>query len=110
MLKLAGGSQGVAETLSVEEFLKQADEFEDMGANLLDAIYIFDMTRFQTHPFPALRAREMLRWSESEEYRAILRGEYPRVDGPGAARQCSRCSAVVINPAFTFCPDCGATL
>jgi Zn-dependent protease with chaperone function len=110
MLKLAGGSRGVAETLSVDEFLKQADDLEDMGANLLDAIYLFDMTRFQSHPFPALRAREILRWSESEDYRAIMRGEYPRVDGEEAPRRCGRCGTDVYNPTFTFCPNCGTAL
>ncbi len=108
MLKLASGSRGVADMLSVEEFLKQADEFEDMGANLLDAVYTFELTRYQRHPFPALRAREILRWSESEEYRSILRGEYPRMDGKNLDRKCARCGIVVTNPAFTFCPDCGS--
>ena len=110
MLKLAGGSRGVAETLSVEEFLKQADDLEDMGANLLDAIYLFDMTRFQSHPFPALRAREMLRWSQTDDYKAILRGDYPRVDGKDGSRPCPRCGALVTNPSFTFCPECGALM
>lgn len=108
-LKLAGGKQGLRDELSVEEFLKQADDYEDMDSSLLNVYYKFDLTRFQTHPFPALRAREINRWADTEEYRRILRGDYPR-EGQSADRKCAQCGAVVENPTFRFCPDCGTTL
>lgn len=109
LLKLAGGVRGQTEPLNLEEFLKQADDYEDMGTNLLDMLYMWEMTRYQTHPFPALRAREVQRWSQSEEYRAILRGEYPSVDA-AKERHCPRCATVVTNSLFRFCPECGEDL
>src|SRR5258708_137183 len=60
-LKLAAGSTGATHNLDLQEFIKQADDFDDMGTSFLDAFYTFEMTRFQTHPFPALRAREIIR-------------------------------------------------
>jgi Zn-dependent protease with chaperone function len=109
-MKLAGGSGRVTAMLNEDEFIKQADDYDDMGDNLLDALYQFDMTAWQTHPFPALRAREIRRWSETEEYRRILRGEYPRMNDADLDRRCKRCMALVENPMFRFCPECGETL
>ena len=34
----------------------------------------------QTHPFAAVRATQLQRWAASEEYRAILAGDYQRRD------------------------------
>lgn len=106
LLKLAGGPVASRDALNVEEFLKQADDYEDMGSNPLDALYQLSMTLEQTHPFPAVRAREIHRWSETDAYRAILRGEYPRTN-PETDRRCAKCGALVNNPLFRFCPDCG---
>lgn len=109
LLKLAGGATANRDALNVEEFLKQADDYEDMGSNPLDAFYQLSMTLEQTHPFPAVRAREISRWSQTDGYRAILRGEYPRTN-PDTDRRCAKCGVLVDNPLFRFCPDCGAAL
>ena len=107
LLKLAAGSTGATHKLDLQEFLKQADDFDDMGTSILDAFYTFEMTRFQTHPFPALRAREIKRWGESDEYRYILQGDYARTETSGAERRCPKCATPVYNPVFRFCPECG---
>src|SRR5262249_22816482 len=110
MLKLAGGAQGARDKLSVEEFLKQADDYEDMGTNLLDALYAFNMTLEQTHPFPALRAREIMRWSNSDEYQRILRGEYPIVDSAAGGRRRESGAPFFTILFYHLCPECGARL
>jgi Zn-dependent protease with chaperone function len=110
LLKLAGGAQRTEAQLNVEEFLKQADDYEDMDESLLNVVYKFEMTRFQTHPFPALRAREIDRWGQSQEYQSILAGNYPLADPTAQARRCPRCAASVANPLYRFCPECGADL
>lgn len=106
-LKLAGGAHMRGDEASIEEFLKQADDYEDMDSSLLNVYYKFDITRFQTHPFPALRARELNRWYQTDQYRSILRGDYSVRDAQ-AERRCSKCGSLVENPMFRFCPDCGA--
>lgn len=110
LMKLAAGRVGATHELSLDEFLKQADEFEDMSSNILDAFYAFEMTKFETHPFPALRAREIKRWGDSAEFRDIMRGDYPRVETTAEERRCPRCAAAVNNPVFRFCPECGGPL
>ena len=95
---------------SVEEFVKQADDYEDMDESILNVIYKFEMTRFQTHPFPALRARELKEWSQSEQYIRLLRGDYPRMNNEAGRRTCSLCGTAVTNVTFRFCPECGNIL
>ncbi len=108
-MKLAGGRHALGDQASVEEFLKQADDYEDMDSSLLNIYYKFDMTRFQTHPFPALRARELHRWYHTDQYHSILRGEYPKLHA-ATERRCTKCGASTDNPLFRFCPDCGEPL
>jgi Zn-dependent protease with chaperone function len=110
LLKLAGGAQKTADDLDVNEFLRQADDFEDMDESLLNVLYKFDMIRFQSHPFPAPRAREIAEWAKSEAYRAALRGDYPRSEGKSEERRCGRCGARTSNPLYRFCPECGGAL
>ncbi len=110
LLKLAGGSTGVTHRLNVDAFLKQAEEYEELNASILDAFYSFEMTRFRPHPFPALRAREIRRWADSEPYKEILRGHYPKAEGKASERRCLRCDTALTNPLFRFCPECGAEL
>lgn len=112
LLKLAGGSKDLdgPDPSSLEEFLRQADDYEEMSDSLLDALYKFEMTRFQTHPFPAIRAREITRWAASDDYHRILSGNYARTSPEAGFRRCGSCGASVANSAYRFCPECGAAI
>ena len=110
LLKLVGGSQRLADELNPEEFARQADSYEDMEEDFLSLYYKFMMTRWQTHPFPAVRAREIKEWAQSEQYQRLLRGDYPRTDTEAGKRACAACNTVVTNVTFQFCPECGHPL
>lgn len=75
-LKLAGGSAG-DDTIDLDEFLTQADEYETSGGPWDSALKILN-TVFRDHPFNTVRAAELRRWGTSPAYEAILRGDYPR--------------------------------
>jgi hypothetical protein len=68
------------------------------------------MVSLQTHPFPALRAHSWISRARSEEYRRLLRGDYPRTNTEAGKRVCSACRTTVTNVTFQFCPECGAPL
>lgn len=110
LLKLVGGSQKLADDLNTEEFTKQADLYEDMDEDFLSLYYKFLILSRQTHPFPSLRARELQEWSESDQYKRLLRGDYPRVNTEAGKRTCTNCNTTVTNVTFRFCPECGAVL
>lgn len=117
LMKLAGGSSKVYEQFNREEFLRQADNYTELDHSTLNQFYKLLQVLFRSHPFPALRAREIHHWSSSTEYRNIMDGIYPRIDldfhressGTTQPTTCPNCS-VGVDPDARFCHVCGATI
>ena len=105
-MKLACGSKSVYDQISHEEFLKQADAYEDLDYSTLNKVYKVMHEIGLTHPVPVARAKESKAWSESKQYREILAGRYPTEETGSSLRACPHCGAK-ISPSFFFCPDCG---
>jgi len=82
-LKLAGGPAG-DDTIDLDEFLTQAEEYETSGGAWDSALKMLN-TIFRDHPFNTVRAAELQRWSASDDYARILRGDYPRRGQEGDA-------------------------
>ena len=74
-LKLAGG--GHPQDTSLNEFLKQADEYRESG-DVADIVFKVLNLLGASHPFHVLRAAELRDWIEKGDYDRILRGEYRR--------------------------------
>lgn len=131
LMKLAGGSSKVAAQLDKDQFLRQAESYKELDASTLNQFYKLLQVIWRTHPFPALRAREIDDWSRSMEYTNILNGIYTReaVDyyrpptsdytyggynppppssGP-AYTSCPNCNAKV-EAGTSFCHMCGSTI
>lgn len=109
-MKLVGGSQKLVDDMNPEEFIKQADVLDELEGDLLSLYYKLSMVMEQTHPFPALRCREIMEWSASEQYQKLLHGEYPRTSADAGNRICANCGTTVRNVSFRYCPECGADL
>jgi Zn-dependent protease with chaperone function len=75
-MKLAGGKE-YGDTLRVEEFIRQAEQYET-GGDAWDTILKIMNTVMRTHPMHTVRAAELLRWHRSGEYDQILAGNYQR--------------------------------
>ena len=75
MLKMAGGSTG--HEMSVDEFVKQSEEYRDSG-DVADQVFKILNLMGATHPFWVLRVAEIREWIETGAYDRILRGEYAR--------------------------------
>jgi Zn-dependent protease with chaperone function len=78
MMKLAGGTLFQRDQMDANEFLKQADLYEQVDANLLDRMYKALLVTPVSHPLIIVRARESVNWSESTEFENILAGNYPK--------------------------------
>jgi Zn-dependent protease with chaperone function len=112
MMKFAGGTLFQRNELNVQEFLKQADLYEEVDASLLNRLYKMMLVTAVNHPLTIVRAREILNWSDSREYRDIFEGTYSREKG--TAEDLSRDSAVNNDPApptytengLIRCPHC----
>lgn len=110
LLRLAGGSRRLVDDYSLTEFENQADLYEDMDDDLIALYYKFLLVRWQSHPFPSLRARELRSWSDSDQYKKLLCGDYPSKNTGAGLRICSKCATVVSNVTFRYCPECGAPI
>jgi Zn-dependent protease with chaperone function len=77
-MKLAGGpGEKINKWLNVDEFMKQAREFDaDPESNSKWLRFVLE--DLKTHPFPVFRARELQMWVESGAYEEIMGGEYSK--------------------------------
>jgi Zn-dependent protease with chaperone function len=132
MMKLAGGTLFQRNQMDAQEFLKQADLYEDVDVNLIDRVYKVMLVTAVSHPLTIVRAREIMRWSEHHDYLDILDGRYPRMapnrnsrnnahsstsqdgtastgstEGTGLVR-CPHCGREQMNQ--RFCSLCGGTI
>src|SRR5256714_6282290 len=101
MMKFAGGTLFQRNQLDTQEFLKQADLYEAVDANLLDRIYKMLLVVPVSHPLTIVRARESINWSESREYKDILDGRYTRTRGchnGNTSRRVDENRCIALNP------------
>src|SRR4051812_37905373 len=75
-MKLAGGKE-YGDTLRVDEFIRQAEQYET-GGDAWDTVLKIMNTVMRTHPMHTVRAAELLRWHRTGGYDKILAGEYMR--------------------------------
>jgi Zn-dependent protease with chaperone function len=75
-MKLAGGRE-YGDTLRVEEFTRQAEQYET-GGDAWDTVLKIMNTVMRTHPMHTVRAAELLRWHRAGGYDKILAGDYIR--------------------------------
>ena len=90
----------ITSELNLEELAEQADLYDAFCKNglwnkTLQTYAVMD----QDHPFTSVRVREMLKWTESEDYQNLING------GPF----CSHCHTPV-DPTWKFCQHCGHKL
>ncbi len=73
MMRLAGGTAHLDEELSVDLFVKQAADYKEMVAlSKVDKAMEYLMNYDHTHPLLSVRAREILEWEKSKEYKAMI--------------------------------------
>lgn len=126
LFKLTGGSPKIFEQMDREEYLKQAEDYERPDWSRLDKFYKVMLESDKTHPIPVLRAKEVLRWGATDEYKNIVAGNYVFRDKVGDRRRgplstitmktlanerltCPSCGKET-DAAFTFCINCGTVL
>ncbi len=89
MMKLSGGSIRFGHEVSLDEFIKQSDSYQELDQDSLNQIYKFLLYNggqgvMLSHPFPVERAHFLREWSASEEYQQIKAGNYSRVTEEGS--------------------------
>ena len=72
-IRLAGGPLSITKDVNVEEFVKQADYYDSLQKNTWDNLLQNYAILDSSHPFTAIRVREILKWSKTESYRQIIK-------------------------------------
>ncbi|MFN6464731.1 MAG: M48 family metallopeptidase [Nostoc sp. DedVER02] len=89
MMKLSGGSHKYANECSLQEFIKQSENYQALDEDGLNQIYKFLLYNgaqgtMLSHPFPVERLHYLRAWAVSEEYQQIRRGNYQRSPASGS--------------------------
>jgi Zn-dependent protease with chaperone function len=83
MMKISGGSSRFIDECSLEEFIKQSENYRNLDEDGLNQVYkalmYAGVNGMLSHPFPVERIHYLQEWTNSSEYRDIKRGEYARV-------------------------------
>jgi Zn-dependent protease with chaperone function len=78
LVKLAGASRTLLASIDIQEILKQADDLQDMDEALFVRAMRVYHNAFRSHPFPVIRIKELHNWSQSDQYRKIMAGNYTK--------------------------------
>jgi Zn-dependent protease with chaperone function len=73
LMKLAGGSPKLSPQLNLEAFIEQARAYDLASESELGEVLKGAQVEQLTHPLPVLRAREIDRWANSQEYNLLLK-------------------------------------
>jgi Zn-dependent protease with chaperone function len=83
MMKISGGSEKFLNECSLEEFIKQSENYRSLDEDGLNQIYkalmYVGVNGMLSHPFPVERIHYLQEWTNSIEYQDIRQGNYQRV-------------------------------
>ena len=106
MARIAGGPKSITANLNMLEWAQQADLYDQIrNENLWNKALQISAVLEQSHPFSAVRVREVLKWGHSQQYRNLTHMHL----SIGTGRQCPQCGSVV-DPEWRFCRTCGSKL
>lgn len=107
MARLSGGPKSVTSQIDLREWARQADEYERIqNDGVWNAALQLSVISTLTHPFAAIRVREILNWGESEQYLMVKNGNF-MLEAPDGV--CPVCSSA-IDSDWKFCRNCGHKL
>lgn len=105
MARLAGGPRAITQSINLEEWAKQADEYEGIrNDGLWNKTLQMYITATRSHPFAAVRVREILKWAKSEQYHSLTH-HHESV----AQDICPNCKNH-IESTWVYCRHCGHRL
>jgi Zn-dependent protease with chaperone function len=105
MAKLAGLPMKYREQFNIDDFIRQAKDFQALDYDTLSWVAKGLSVMGETHPWTVMRANQFLAWVDSGEYERVLTAEHDAmpVTGQSFCTQCGR----ALNGVELFCPGCG---
>ncbi len=107
MARLSGGPKSLTSQIDLREWAAQADEYDRIqNAGMWNKALQLSVIAGLSHPFSAVRVREILKWSESPQYQMIKNGN-ATIEMPDDT--CPQCGSA-IDKDWKFCRNCGHQL
>lgn len=106
LMKIAGLPAQYYNRVTLEDFRKQAYDFDELQATQLDKFIRFAADYENEQPFTVIRAKELFQWVESGAYDQVLTRQTLEMIQNS---RCYHCNAPVF-PHYNFCRFCGAPL
>ena len=105
MARLSGGPKEITAKINLDEWMRQADIYDQIyNDGLWNKALQISATMSRSHPFSAVRVREVMKWGQSEQYRKI---NQHLIAAP--ENVCPSCKKTV-DPTWKFCRYCGQKL
>ena len=106
MARLSGGPKSITSKINLEEWAKQADKYDEIkNDGLWNKTLQLSVTLVQSHPFSAVRVREILNWEKSPQYQNLML----QIGDSTSQKRCPVCQKTV-NDNWKFCNHCGTKL
>lgn len=106
MARLSGGPKSITNDLNMQEWIRQADQYEQIkNENLWSKALQLSVIIGQSHPFSAVRVREIYKWGESSQYKNLMQNLKAEESG----KKCPKCNLAVCAD-WIFCKHCGTKL
>lgn len=103
-LRLAGGPKMLTDNVNIDEWANQAEQYEEIrGGSLWNRFLQMGATMRLDHPFAAVRVREALNWSKTDEFKTVSDLI------AGKVRLCPHCNQPV-SLEWVYCRYCGNKL
>ncbi|MGD0093000.1 MAG: M48 family metallopeptidase [Planctomycetota bacterium] len=102
-VRLAGGPKAITEDINLQLYAQQAAAYDKLLDSKWDQFLQGLAVMSQTHPFLAVRAREIAGWCKTQEFRDVML----ELDGLKSARRCPKCKQP-LAPERKNCTFCGA--
>jgi len=103
-LRLSGGPKALTDKVDIDEWEKQAERYESIrNGNTWNKILQVGATMSLSHPFSAVRVREVRNWSRTEEYNIA------KSISSGNNRICPHCHKPV-DSSWKYCKHCGGVI
>lgn len=106
MARLSGGPKSITEQIDMKEWAKQADQYDQIkNDGLWNKTLQLYVTLSLSHPFSAVRVREIIKWGRSPQYKNLIQNLKAEASG----KKCHKCNRSVCTD-WAYCKYCGVKL
>lgn len=106
MARLSGGPKSITGNLNMQEWARQADQYDSIrNDGLWNKALQLSVIIKQSHPFSAVRVREILKWGQTAQYQNLKKN----LTAIASGKSCPVCKRTVSGD-WGYCRYCGGKL